>query len=96
MKSQGAELRKFNVAYFTASCDPVQKNKDFAASLDLDYPILSDPDGSVAVKYGLTTPERRRLRGRTFIIGADRKDSRHRQEVNTENHGADIAKKLAE
>lgn len=95
-KTQGAEMRKFDVAYFTASCDPVQKNKDFAASLDLDYPILSDPDASVAVKYGLTTPEKKTASRTTFIIGADGKILDIERKVNTENHGADIAKKLAE
>ena len=40
MKEHGDLLKKFDVAYFTASTDPVEKNRDFAKSLDLDYPIL--------------------------------------------------------
>jgi len=43
-------MRDYNVAYFTASNDPVEKNKSFAESVGADYPILSDPDSSVAKK----------------------------------------------
>ena len=43
------------MAYFTASCDPVKKNTDFAKSLNLDYPILSDPSKKVAKAYGVYT-----------------------------------------
>ncbi len=42
MKESGEMLKGFDVAYFTASTDPVEKNADFAASLMLDYPILCD------------------------------------------------------
>ena len=47
-KNDGAKMRDYNVAYFTASNDPAEKNKAFAESLGADYPILSDPDSSVA------------------------------------------------
>ena len=47
-KEQGSQIREYDVAYFTASNDPVEKNTEFAKSLDADYPILSDPDSRVA------------------------------------------------
>ena len=34
---QGDEIRKFDVAYFTASVDDAETNKKFAESLTLDY-----------------------------------------------------------
>src|SRR6185503_10509726 len=43
MRETGAEIRKFDAAYFTASVDPADTNKKFAESLQADYPILSDP-----------------------------------------------------
>ena len=55
--ANGTELRKFNVAYFTASCDPLEAKKgnaNFAKSLDADYPILSDPSKETAKKYGVS------------------------------------------
>src|SRR5687767_6731237 len=38
-KSEGGKIRDYNVAYFTASNDPIDQNKKFAESLGLDYPI---------------------------------------------------------
>ena len=46
-------LRAFDVAYFAASVDDAKTNKEFAESLELDYPILSDPDKKVAEAYGV-------------------------------------------
>lgn len=95
MKEHGEALRKFNVAYFTASCDPVSKNKDFAKSLELDYPILSDPDGSVAKKFGIAkvgaNPTANRV---TFIVGKDGKILAIDDAVKTASHGQDLAAKL--
>ena len=45
MAEHGSKLKKFDVAYFTASVDKPEKNKDFAKSVGADYPILSDPRG---------------------------------------------------
>ena len=52
-KEKGDLIKAFNVAYFTASVDDAKKNTDFAKSLSVDYPILSDPDKSVAKAYGV-------------------------------------------
>jgi peroxiredoxin Q/BCP len=52
-QADSAPLKKLNVAYFTASVDPPDVNKKFAESLSVDYPILSDPDKSVAKAYGV-------------------------------------------
>src|SRR6187200_3516465 len=46
-KNEGAKMRGYEVAYFTASNDPLEANKKFAEKLGVDYPILSDPDSSV-------------------------------------------------
>ena len=62
MKTYGAELKALNVAYFTASCDPVDVQKKFAESLEVDYPILADPSKDAAKAFGVsdvsTTPSR--------------------------------------
>ncbi len=96
LKQYGDQLRQYNVAYFTASTDPVDKNTDFAKSLELDYPVLSDPDAKVAKAYGVYNEERNFAARTTFIIGKDGKILHIDREVNTAEHGADLAKKLAE
>ena len=93
-RENGEKLKQFDVAYFTASCDPVEKNKEFAESLELDYPILSDPDGSVAKAFGIYNAERNAAARVTFIIGKDGKILDADSKVNVADHGSDVAKKL--
>jgi peroxiredoxin Q/BCP len=94
MRAAGEKIRGYEVAYFTASTDPVEKNADFAKSLDLDYPILSDPKGEVAKKFGVYNAERDAAARVTFYIGADGKVLHIDREVKTETHGEDIAARL--
>lgn len=94
MRSDGAKLREYKVAYFTASTDKPEDNKKFAESLELDYPILSDPDAKTATAYGIYNGKvAKRV---TFIIGKDGKIAAIDEGVKTETHGADIAAKLKE
>jgi peroxiredoxin Q/BCP len=97
-KNDGAKMRDYNVAYFTASNDPVEKNKAFAESLGADYPILSDPDSSVAAKYGVLneSPKGKAAKRWTFYIGPNGKILAIDKEVKTDTHGADVAGKLGE
>jgi thioredoxin-dependent peroxiredoxin len=92
----GSSLRKFNVAYFTASVDPAEKNKKFAESVGADYPILSDADGKVARAYGVTGAVQKFASRWTFYIGADGKILYIDKDVNTKTHAEDVAKKLKE
>jgi peroxiredoxin Q/BCP len=58
-KENSGTLKATNVAYFTASVDPVEGdkgNKAFAESLSVDYPILSDPEKTTAKAYGVLAP----------------------------------------
>jgi peroxiredoxin Q/BCP len=93
-KEAGDQLRKFNVAYFTASTDPVDKNTEFAKSLDLDYPILSDPSGKAATAFGVLRPDGKAAARVTFIIGKDGKVLDVDSKVATDTHAQDLAKKL--
>jgi peroxiredoxin Q/BCP len=96
MKASGADIRKYDVAYFTASTDDAPTNKKFAESLGLDFPILSDPDGSTARAYGVATPEKKTASRWTYYIGKDGKIAYVDQSVKTASHGPDIAAKLKE
>lgn len=95
-KNQGNLLRDYEVVYFTASNDPVEKNKAFAESLGLDYPILSDPDSSVAKKYGVLNAAGTAAQRWTFFIGADGKILAIDKAVKTDTHAADVAARLGQ
>jgi thioredoxin-dependent peroxiredoxin len=63
--------------------------------LELDYPILSDPDKKAAEAFGVLNA--RGMAGRvTFYIGKDGKILHVDTKVAHATHGADIAAKLAE
>jgi peroxiredoxin Q/BCP len=81
------------VAVYAASVDSPNQNKKFAESLELDYPILSDPTKAVARAYGVLT-ERGYADRWTFIIGKDGKILDVLKDVSPKEHGKDLAAKL--
>lgn len=61
------------MAYFAASTDTPQKNKEFAESLGVDYPLLADPETKTAESYGVRIPILGLAKRWTFYIGKDGK-----------------------
>ena len=53
LAANGDRLRQFDIAYFMASVDTPEDNAKFAVSEKADFPLLSDPDKSVAAKFGV-------------------------------------------
>jgi len=99
MKANGDAIRKYDVAYFTASTDPVdgdKGNKKFAESLELDYPILSDPKGEAAKAFGVLMDNGKMANRVTFYIDRQGNIAYIDKNVATDTHGADMAKKLKE
>ena len=88
-------LRQFNVAYFGASVDRPETNRRFAASMGIDFPILSDPGMSVAQAYGVLGSSGFPARW-TFYVGVDGRILRIDKQVRTGLHGLDIEKTLNE
>lgn len=96
LRDTGESIRKFEVAYFTASCDDAETNAKFAKSLELDYPILSDADTKVAEAYGVLMPGKKMSNRWTIYIGKDGKILHIDKSVKTGSHGEDVAAKLKE
>jgi peroxiredoxin Q/BCP len=92
--TQGAGLKAFDVAYFTISCDQPETNQKFAQSLDVDYPILSDPGCKVAKEYGVATGARKMAQRWTFYIDREGKIAKIDKSVKTKTHGEDVAAAL--
>lgn len=96
MAQRGVRLRDFDVAYFTASVDKPEKNKQFAQSVGADYPILSDPGGEVAREYGVTGAIQKWASRWTFVIGKDGHILYIDKNVRPSTHADDVAAKLKE
>ena len=88
-------MRRFAVQYFAVSVDTPETNAKFAASLAVDYPILSDPTGDTARAYGVLAASGYAAR-RTFYIGADGRILAIDKEVHAASHGRDIVARLDE
>ena len=72
----------------------MKTNTEFAKSLDLDYPILSDPGGSVAKAMGCFNG---RFSSRwTYYVGKDGKVLYIDKKVKAGDHVSDIVAKLSE
>jgi thioredoxin-dependent peroxiredoxin len=95
--ADSANLKKMNVAYFTASVDTPEENKKFAESLSVvDYAILSDPEKSVAKAYGVLNPARGVAQRWTFYIDKEGVIRAIDKMVKTDTAAPDVAKKLDE
>ena len=93
IESSGHDLRLFDVQYFGASVDSPSTNARFAASLGIDYPILSDPTKEVARAYGVLARSGYASRW-TFYIGMDGRLLGVDRNVHPSSHGADVAATL--
>ena len=97
MKETSKDLKELkNLKYFTASCDDVETNTRFAKSLDVDYPILSDPDGATAKAYGIYNEGRNFPNRVTFYIDKQGIIKHIDSKVNVKSHGPDIVAKAKE
>ena len=68
LAENGDKIKKYDVAYFMASVDPLEDNMKFAKATSVklgdtvvekkeaDFPMLSDPTKEVATKYGVLSP----------------------------------------
>src|SRR6188508_3353586 len=71
LAANGDKIRKYNVAYFMASVDPVEGekgNKAFAESEKADFPMLGDPGKETAKAYGVINAEWGMANRWTFYI----------------------------
>lgn len=90
-----AVLGPLKVRYFGASVDTPETNRRFAASLGIDYPILSDPDRTAARAYGVIGRSGFPSRW-TFYISRDGRILEIDKHVRVTTHGTDVAARLTE
>jgi len=95
LAQNGHLLKGLEVAYFMASVDPLETNKEFAEENDADFPLLSDPSKSVAEAYDVLAFYGVPMR-HTIYIGKDGKVLFVDREIQAATSAEDIAAKLLE
>ena len=112
LAENGDKIRKFDVAYFMASVDPLEENIKFAKATSVtlqgrggetvvekkeaDFPMLSDPDKTVATRYGVLNPERGFANRWTFYIDKNGRIAAIDKAVRPATSAEDMLAKLAE
>jgi thioredoxin-dependent peroxiredoxin len=91
----GDKIRQYDVAYFMASVDPIEKNTDFAKAQEADFPLLSDPTKEVANAYGVLNARGTANRW-TFYIGKDGRILAIDKAIKVETSAEDMVAKLGE
>ena len=87
------DLGRYRARVFGASVDRPDTNHAFAASMGIDYPILSDVAGAVARQYGVLGASGFPSRW-TFYIGEDGRILEVDRHVLAASHGRDVARRL--
>lgn len=97
MRDGKRELEKAGFAIVGVSPDSEKSHQNFAQKHDLNFPLLSDPDKTIAKAYGVWGPKKfmgREAQGilrTTFVIGADGRIEKFFDKVNTKAHFEQIA-----
>lgn len=66
-----AEFAALGAQLVGISADPVDRQRQFDEKHSLGYPLLSDPDRSIAKQYGVKRPGPLFNKRETFVIGTD-------------------------
>lgn len=91
LRDAGEELAALGVDVYGISLDDVLDQAAFAEAQSLNFLLLSDPDGSVAAKYGVL-PEKGRFTKRVTFLVDEKGVLRHVDEsVQVGSHGGDLA-----
>ena len=95
LAENGHLLKRLEVAYFMASVDPVEKNREFAEQYEADFPLLSDPTKQAARDYEVLSLGMYAKR-HTFYIGKDGNILFIDRDVRPAQSAQDMAAKLEE
>lgn len=107
LAENGHLIKKYDVQYFMASTDSIEKNTEFAKATTVtlqgkevqkeaaDFPILSDPTKAVATAYGVLNARGVASRW-TFYIGKDGRILAIDKAVTPATSAEDLAAKLGE
>jgi peroxiredoxin Q/BCP len=107
LAENGDKIKRYDVSYFMASVDPIEKNKEFAKATtvklgdtevskkEADFPLLSDPTKETAKAYGVLN-ERGTASRWTFYIDKTGKISYIEKTVKPDTSAEDMIAKLSE
>jgi peroxiredoxin Q/BCP len=90
MRDSAEELLAMGVDVYALSLDDVSSIAAFAEAEQLNYLLLSDPDGSAARKLGVMMPDKPYTQRVTFVLDEKRTVRLIDRAVDVAKHGSDL------
>lgn len=94
IRDSSDEIKSYDVAYFMASVDTVEKNTEFAKEYELDFPVLADPEKTMTEAFGVLG-ERGVANRWTYYIDAQGVVVKIDKSTNPSSAGKDLADSMA-
>jgi peroxiredoxin Q/BCP len=88
-RDDSAAFAALGAAVVGVSMDTPESHKGFAETEKLTFPLLSDPDGAIAAKFGVDTT-RGFAKRTTFVIGKDGKIAKVFPDVHVQGHSDEV------
>lgn len=95
IRDSSDEIKSYDVAYFMASVDTVEKNTEFAKEYELDFPVLADPEKTMTQAFGVLS-DRGFANRWTYYIDAQGIVVKIDKSTNPSSAGKDLADSMAE
>jgi len=90
LRDAATSFEEAGISVVGISLDSVADQKKFHTAQELNFPLLSDPDGSAAAKYGALMEGRPFTRRVTFVIDPKGVLRAIDEEVQVASHGGDV------
>lgn len=94
IRDSSDEIKSYDVAYFMASVDTLEKNTEFANEYELDFPVLADPEKAMVEAFGALSPRGFANRW-TYYIDAEGVIVQIDKNTNPSSAGKDLADSMA-
>jgi peroxiredoxin Q/BCP len=88
-RDDSAAFAALGATVIGVSMDSPESHKSFTEGQKLNFPLLSDPDGAIAAKFGVDT-SRGFAQRTTFVIGKDGTIAKVFPEVKVQGHGDEV------
>lgn len=92
-RDEQPEFEKLNAKVIGVSFDSLESHKAFAENHQLNFPLVADPGGEIAAKYGVDTSRGVAARV-TFVIDAQGKIAKVYPKVQVQGHADEVLAQL--
>ncbi|MGE3174824.1 MAG: peroxiredoxin [Planctomycetota bacterium] len=94
LRDAAKDFEAVGARVYGISLDDVQSVAAFVKAQELSFPLLSDPDGSVARKFGVLMEGRPFARRVTFVIDGQGTVRLVDEDVDVTNHGSQLVERI--